>query len=310
MNSFRIHTFLRRMLRLARTEIAVVMALFVVALGLVAFIEVAGDVTGTDGQAFDQAVLAWMQPVAGDPRGPWWLEVAATDLTALGGLSVLTLFAVVAIAFLLIERKRLSALLLVLGLAGGVALSEGLKALFGRPRPPAAFQAVETLNASFPSGHTLLATVLYLTLGVMLTRAFPRAHLKAFVLGAAMTVVLLIGLTRVYLGVHWASDVFAGWCAGAAWAMALWLMVYVVQRRQAIRAEGLQDAVPPPVPEPDPSPPHRGVAARTAQLRRARTGFSPERGWRAFKWPSRPGPNPEAGNETPLPAVRPRDPCI
>ena len=144
----------------------------------------------------------------------------------------------------------------------------------------------------------------------MLTRAFPRAHLKAFVLGAAMTVVLLIGLTRIYLGVHWASDVFAGWCAGAAWAMALWLMVYVVQRRQAIRAEGLQDAVPPPVPEPDPSPPHRGVAARTAQLRRARTGFSPERGWRAFKWPSRPGPNPEAGNETPLPAVRPRDPCI
>lgn len=259
MTSFRIHTFLRRMVRLARTEIAAVMALFVVALGLVALIEVAGDVTGTGGQVFDRAVLAWMQPVAGDPRGPWWLEVAATDLTALGGLSVLTLFAVVAIAFLLIQRKRLSALLLVLGLAGGVALSEGLKALFGRPRPPAAFQVVETLNASFPSGHTLLATVLYLTLGVMLTRAFPRAHLKAFVLGAAMTVVLLIGLTRVYLGVHWASDVFGGWCAGAAWAMALWLMAYAVQRRQAIRAEGLQDADSSPVPEPGPSSPVIGA---------------------------------------------------
>ena len=72
----------------------------------------------------------------------------------------------------------------------------------------------------------------------MLTRAFPRAHLKAFVLGVAMTVVLLIGLTRVYLGVHWASDVFAGWCAGAAWAMALWLMAYAVQRRQVVRPRG------------------------------------------------------------------------
>jgi len=259
MSSFQIHTFLRRMLRIARTEIAAVIALFVVALGVVAFIEIADDITDTGGQAFDQAVLAWMQPVPGDPRGPWWLEGAATDLTALGGLSVLTLFAIVAIAFLLIQRKRLSALLLLLGLAGGVTLSEGLKSVFGRPRPPAAFQALETLNASFPSGHTLLATVFYLTLGVMLTRAFPRAHLKAFVLGAAMTVALLIGLTRVYLGVHWASDVFAGWCAGADWAMSLWLVAYAVQRRQAVRADGLQDDVSPPVPERGPSSPVIGA---------------------------------------------------
>ncbi|MDP2117361.1 MAG: phosphatase PAP2 family protein [Brevundimonas sp.] len=234
-------TFLRRMLRIARTEIAAVTALFVIALGVMLFLELAGAVTGADGQAFDQAVLTWMQPVAGDPRGPWWLEEAAADLTSLGGISVLGLFAVVAIAFLLIQRKRLSALLLVLGLAGGVVLSEGLKALFQRERPPGDYQAVETLNASFPSGHALLATVFYLTLGVMLTRAFPRAHLKAFVLGAAMTVALLIGLTRVYLGAHWASDVFAGWCVGAAWAMALWLAAYVVQRRQAVHSDGPHD---------------------------------------------------------------------
>ena len=233
MTSTQVQIFLRRMLRIARTEIAAVTALFVVALGVMIFVEVAGDMTGTDGQAFDQAVLAWVQPVAGDPRGPRWLEEAAADLTSLGGISVLILFAVIAVVFLLLQRKRLSALLLVLGLAGGVTLSEGLKALFERPRPPAAFQAVETLNASFPSGHTLLATVFYLTLGVMQTRAFPRAHLKAFVLGAAMTVALLIGLTRIYLGAHWASDVFAGWCAGAAWAMTLWLVAYAVQRRQA-----------------------------------------------------------------------------
>lgn len=254
MATSRIPIFLRRMLRIARTEIAAVTALFVVALGVMTFVEVADDMTEADGQAFDQAVLAWMQPVAGEPRGPWWLQEAAADLTSLGGISVLGLFAVIAITFLLIQRKRLSALLLVLGLAGGVALSEGLKALFERERPPAAFQAVETLNASFPSGHALLSTVFYLTLGVMLTRAFPRAHLKAFVLGAAMTVALLIGLTRVYLGAHWASDVFAGWCAGAAWAMALWLAAYAIGRRQAVRATGLHDDVLPPEPGPDTSP--------------------------------------------------------
>ncbi|WP_367118037.1 phosphatase PAP2 family protein [Brevundimonas sp.] len=219
-------------------------ALLIIALGVMTFVEVADDMTEADGQMFDQAVLHWLQPVAGQPRGPWWLQEAAADLTSLGGISVLTLFAVIAFSFLLIQRKRLSALLLVVGLAGGVALSEGLKALFERARPPAAYQAVETLNASFPSGHALLSTVFYLTLGVMLTRAFPQKRFKAFVLGSAILIALLIGLTRVYLGAHWATDVLAGWCAGAAWAMALWLVAYAVERRQVVHHAPLQDDEP------------------------------------------------------------------
>lgn len=234
----------RRALRLARAEIAALAALLIVALGVMTFIEVADDMTEADGRAVDEAVLHWLQPTAGEPRGPWWLHEAAADLTALGGISVLTLFALVAFAFLLIQRKRLSAALLAVGLAGGVALSEGLKALFERARPPAAYQAVETLNASFPSGHALLSTVFYLTLGVMLTRAFPRKRLKAFVLGVAMLIAGLVGVTRVYLGAHWASDVIAGWCAGAAWAMALWLVAWTVQRYQARHVGGLHDAAP------------------------------------------------------------------
>lgn len=233
--------FWRRALRVARSEIAALTALLIVALGVMTFVEVADDMTEADGQRVDQAVLHWLQPVAGHPRGPWWLHEAAVDLTSLGGISVLTLFAVVALAFLLIQRKRLSALLLVVGLLGGVALSEGLKALFERARPPVEYQVVETLNASFPSGHALLSTVFYLTLGVMLTRAFPRVRLKAFVLGTAVFIALLVGLTRIYLGAHWASDVVAGWCAGAAWAMALWLVAYAVERRQQAAHAALQD---------------------------------------------------------------------
>jgi undecaprenyl-diphosphatase len=228
-----LHPSIMRALRLARAEVAPLSALLVLMIGVLAFIEIADDMSEADGQRFDQAVLAMMRPVADDPGrpwGPWWLHEAAADITSLGGISVLGLFALIAIGFLVMQRKRLSALLLVVGLAGGVVLSEGLKAVFERERPPLEYQTVETLNASFPSGHALLSTVFYLTLGVMLTRAFSQRRLKAYALGVGVTVALLVGATRIYLGAHWMTDVIAGWCVGAAWAMALWLVAYAAQR--------------------------------------------------------------------------------
>ena len=234
---------LRRALAFARVEFAALSALLVVGLGVAAFAELADDMTEADGQNFDQAVLSALRPEA-DPSnalGPWWVETAASDLTALGGLSVLALFAVAAVGFLLIQKKRLSAVLLVLGLLGGVTLSEGLKAAFERERPPSAYQAVETLNASFPSGHALLSTVFYLSLAVMLSRAFPRRRLKIYVLGVGIGIAVLVGLTRIYLAAHWATDVFAGWSVGAAWAMALWLVSHAIERRQSRRRGALVD---------------------------------------------------------------------
>jgi undecaprenyl-diphosphatase len=241
MMSEKVIAALRRARASARMEPSVLGALMIVVLGVLAFIKLADDMAETDGRAFDQAVLTWMQPVAGEPRGPWWLREAALDVTSLGGIAVLSLFAVATVGFLLIQRKRLSALLLTLGLVGGVTLSEGLKALFERERPPAAYQAVETLNASFPSGHALMSTVFYLSVAVMLARAFPTKRLKTYVLGVGMTLAGLVGLTRVYLGAHWATDVLAGWCVGAAWAMALWLAAYGATRLQAARHAPPQD---------------------------------------------------------------------
>lgn len=236
---------LRRVRSPARTELSALGALLVVILGVLAFIKLADDMAEADGRAFDQAVLTWMQPVAGQPRGPWWLYEAALDITSLGGIAVLSLFAVATVGFLLIQRKRLSALLLTLGLVGGVTLSESLKALFERQRPPAAYQVVETLNASFPSGHALMSTVFYLSVAVMLARAFPTKRLKTYVLGVGMTLAGLVGLTRVYLGAHWATDVLAGWCVGAAWAMALWLAAYGATRLQTARHAPPRDGTPP-----------------------------------------------------------------
>ena len=139
--------------------------------------------------------------------------------------------------------------MLVLGLAGGVVLSEGLKGVFERARPPALFQSVETINASFPSGHALLSTVFYLTVGVLLARTLPRRRLKTFVLGTAVLIALLVGATRVYLAAHWATDVLAGWSVGAAWAMSLWVAASLIERRQRSHHAALQDSPPPP-PEP------------------------------------------------------------
>ena len=256
MISSQIVPFARRVWRLARTEITALAALFVVAVGIMTFVELADDMTEADGRAFDQAVLLALRPGgSADGWGPSWLETAALDLTSLGGISVLGLFGLIVVLFLILQRKRLSALLLVLGLAGGVALSEGLKAVFERDRPPEAWQAVETINASFPSGHALLSAVFYLSIGVMLTRAFPRRRFKAYVLGVALLLTLIVGLTRVYLAAHWASDVLAGWSVGAAWAMALWLVAYAVQRRQAVDAGGPHDETLPDDPITDTDPP-------------------------------------------------------
>lgn len=237
--------FTARVIRVARTEIGTVAALLAGSLGLGLFAAVANGVAEGDDQGFDWAVLRWTRPYADAPDrpiGPWWLHEAAIDLTSLGGISVLGLFALMAVGFLLIHGKKLSAFLMVLGLGGGVLLSEGLKALFDRPRPPVAYQTVETLNASFPSGHALMATVFYLSVGVMLTRAFPRTRMKAYALGCAVVLVLLIGVTRVYLGAHWASDVAAGWGIGAFWAMLLWFFAYALERRQRVHMARLQDA--------------------------------------------------------------------
>jgi hypothetical protein len=128
--------FSRRALRIARTEFAALSAILVIALGIIIFVELADDVTDADGRAFDWMILSALRPTATPDNawGPWWLEEAAADLTALGGIAVLGLFAAVAIVFLLIQRKRLSALLLALGLAGGVVLSESLKIMFERER--------------------------------------------------------------------------------------------------------------------------------------------------------------------------------
>ncbi len=234
----RIPAALERAIRFGRAELAVLFALIVAAGGSLAFIEIADDATETDGQRFDQSILDWLRPGA-DPRdalGPPWLERALGELTALGGIAPLVLIASLAVTFLLLRGRRGSALLVALSLSGGVVISQLLKAFYDRDRPPDIYRAEEVINASFPSGHAMLSTITYLTLGALLVQAMDRRRLKIFIFAAAILIAALVGISRVYLAVHWASDVLGGWSLGAAWATACWLTAWFFERRRGLRS--------------------------------------------------------------------------
>jgi undecaprenyl-diphosphatase len=231
--AFRPRRDLPRLLAAARGELGAVAALMVAAGGLLAFLQVSDEVAEGDTHAFDLAVLKALR-LPGDPNsliGPKWLHLAATDVTALGSVTVLGLIVLLAVAFLASLRRWSEALVVLVGAGGGVAISQGLKQLFGRERPDLVYRAVEAANPSFPSGHAMLSAVVFLTLGALAARFATLRRVKALALGSGVLLSLLVGASRIYLGVHWTSDVLGGWSLGAAWAMACWLAAWAWGRQ-------------------------------------------------------------------------------
>ena len=221
-----------------RRRSAGVLAVLLLAVGaLLAFAEIAGEVVEGDTRAFDAAVLLALRTPAdaADPIGPPWVEAAFRDLTTLGGTSVLTVVTLATLGYLLLAGKRATAALVAVAVLGGTLLSSLLKAGFERPRPDLVAHLVEVSSQSFPSGHATLSAVTWLTLGTLLATVQSRRRLKAYVLGVAIAVTLLVGTSRVYLGVHWPTDVIAGWCIGTAWALLSWLAARALFRHGGAR---------------------------------------------------------------------------
>lgn len=225
--------------RLGRYEPIMLIAVIVVAGGIWGFVELAGEMIEGDTKAFDRKLVVSMRNPddLSDPIGPKWLEELGRDFTALGGVGILSLLTLASAGFLLLDDKRRSAAFLLVAVMSGLVLSFALKAGFDRPRPNLVPHGSYVYTTSFPSGHAMLSAVTFLTLGAVLAQSQRRRRLKVYLILLALVITLAVGVSRVYLGVHWPTDVLAGWVVGASWALICWLIARWLQRRGAVEKE-------------------------------------------------------------------------
>ncbi|MGZ3459067.1 MAG: phosphatase PAP2 family protein [Archangium sp.] len=210
--------------------LATLLALVAVVLG---FITLSDEVRERETQHFDERVLLSLRrpDALEEPVGPRWLAESARDVTSLGSVAVLALVVCAVSGFLVLVRRWRTLALVVGSTVGGGVVSSLLKHLFARPRPSVVPHLTWVLSESFPSGHAMLSAIVYLTLGALLAQLTERRWLKAYLLGVALLLTLLIGLTRVYLGVHYPTDVLGGWMAGLGWALLMALLARAARRR-------------------------------------------------------------------------------
>jgi len=230
---------LRLLAWLGRNELGTLVAVGGLAAGVWMFAELADKVMEGGTQKLDRALLlAMRRPGDLQPIGSPAVQDAARDVTALGGVTVLGLLTISTGLFLALDGKKHMALFLVGSVAGGTLVSILLKDVFERPRPDLVPHAAYASHSSFPSGHSMMSAITYLVLGALLARSQESTLLKAYFLLTAVFVTVLVGVSRVYLGVHWPTDVLAGWTAGAVWALLCWLLARWLQSRHALEEEG------------------------------------------------------------------------
>lgn len=214
-----------------------VLLMALVAGGIYTFVAVANDVSENELQRLDNGLLLlFRQP--GDlsaPIGPSWVTQSVVEITTLGGYPVLVTLVTAIAGFLLVYRKFGPAIFMVAAIVSGTVVSHLLKIVYDRPRPDIVDHLVATHTASFPSGHATMSAVVYLTLATMIVRLVDDVAVRIYVILMAVLLTFMVGMSRIYLGVHWPSDVIAGWALGTAWACLSWLAVTALR---ALRARG------------------------------------------------------------------------
>ncbi|MDQ0419225.1 undecaprenyl-diphosphatase [Peteryoungia aggregata LMG 23059] len=219
------------------TERRVWLTALVAALVAYFLFELTGEVLEGETRAFDEGVLLMLRDPFDPslPIGPAWLTKMMVDITALGGVTVLTLLVTFVVVYLALRRKFRTAIFVTVSILGGWGLSSAMKLGIARPRPEVVQHLVEVTDMSFPSGHAMLSAITYLTLGAMLSRIEEQPTLRYFFPLVAVVLTLLIGLSRIYLGVHYLTDVLGGWAAGTVWACASWFVARRVLGRPSGR---------------------------------------------------------------------------
>ncbi|MEO5807639.1 phosphatase PAP2 family protein [Devosia sp.] len=190
---------------------------------------IAAEVVEGDTMNVDMGVLMALRTPGNlaAPIGPAWLPEAARDITGLGSFSVLGIVVIVVVILLLLTKRARIAWFLAASVIAGTIASTVLKIMFDRPRPQLA-GVPKVFTASFPSGHATLSAVVYLTLGTLLALWVQERQLKVFYLVVAVFMTMIVGISRIYLGVHYPTDVLAGWSLGGAWALLTGMGAYAL----------------------------------------------------------------------------------
>jgi undecaprenyl-diphosphatase len=206
---------------------------------LFVFLSLAGEVAEGDTLAFDTRILQALRSPTdpSKPIGPAWMESSLLDLTAIGGPTVLALVVFAVVGFLLLQERYRTALFVAITSISGELVSTALKRAFNRPRPSIVPHLRDVFSTSFPSGHAMESAIVYLTLGAILMRVAERRVTKLYCLGMAILLTVLVGVSRVYLGVHYPTDVIGGWIIGFVWASMCWLAAQRFEHSAGIDAE-------------------------------------------------------------------------
>jgi undecaprenyl-diphosphatase len=225
--------------RLAALERLTLMTIIASAAALLGFIKLADAVMDGRTRGFDERLILALRTHGNpaDPIGPIWFEEMMRDFTGLGSTGVLSVMVLAAIGFLTMTAKRHAAATVLASVVGGVLVGQTMKWAFARPRPDLVPHGAEVYTASFPSGHSMMSAVVYLTLGALLARTQASPAVKAYILTVCVLLTALVGVSRVYLGVHWPTDVLAGWALGGLWALLCWSAMLWLQRHGQVEAE-------------------------------------------------------------------------
>ena len=208
-------------------------ALFAIAVLLSLFGFIAHGVAGGEPTALDRRVTLALRSSADPSRpvGPAWVQEAARDVTSLGSIIVVVITTSAVAGYLFLGHRPGVAWLMLLAVGGGIALNNSLKLVFARQRPNVVTSPARVFTTSFPSGHATLSAIAYLTIGALLSRASPSTAVSLYLMLLAVFLTVIIGFSRIYLGVHYPTDVLAGWCIGAAWAVFCWVLMAWLQNQ-------------------------------------------------------------------------------
>jgi len=224
---------------LERRELTWLMIGVGVCLLLWGFLALASEVMEGDTKTLDMRILVALRK-SDDPSrpiGPDWVQNSLMDLTAIGGPTVLGLVVVSVAGFLLLQGRYHTAIVVLATAASGEIANYAMKNLFLRPRPDVVPHLRDVTSSSFPSGHAMESAIIYLTLGAMLMRLAERRVTKMYCIGIAIVLTLLVGISRVYLGVHYPTDVIAGWMFGFFWASLCWMVASRFERETGVAEE-------------------------------------------------------------------------